>query len=75
MGEPVDEALTPVELAARSDPMLVPLAARYSAAIYGGHADGGEADFETVDSWFHLRYARPQRVRAALTPRSLLRRR
>ncbi|MFQ5522704.1 MAG: transglutaminaseTgpA domain-containing protein [Acidimicrobiia bacterium] len=75
VGEPVDDALTPVELATRSDQMLVPIAARYSAVIYGGGADAAETDFETVERWFRLRYPRTKRVWATLTPRSLLPRR
>ncbi|HIE21459.1 MAG TPA: DUF3488 domain-containing protein, partial [Acidimicrobiia bacterium] len=76
LGEPVPTSVTPLELAGHADSMLIPLAIRYSAVVYGGRSGGaGANDLQIVEEWTRLRYRRPQRFRAALNPRSLLRRR
>jgi hypothetical protein len=76
LGEPVPESLTPLELAAHTDRMLVPLASRYSEEIYGERGGNAvEGDLHRVDQWVRWRYPRPRRLKAAVSPRSLLRRR
>ncbi|MCI0677716.1 MAG: DUF3488 and transglutaminase-like domain-containing protein [Actinobacteria bacterium] len=73
LGERIDPALTPLELARATDSALLPLANGYSAAIYGGKPrPGGETDLVTVEWWIQTRYEPRRRIRGALNPRSLL---
>lgn len=75
LGVPVSPALTPIEVARSTDRALLPLAYNYSAALYGGRSgDAGEANLLTAEGWLENRFRRPERARAALSLKSLLRR-
>jgi transglutaminase-like putative cysteine protease len=75
LGQPVPAHQTPLEFASATDRSLIPLASSYSAAVYGernGH--GSVHDLATVENWIRLRFESGARARAAVNPRSLLRR-
>lgn len=74
LGEPVPAAKTPMELARDTDTALLALAIGYSAAVYGGrNGNGKESDLLAVEGWLHTRYEGGERIRASLSPRSLMR--
>lgn len=76
LGEPVAENLTPLEFARANGTALIPLANGYSAAIYGGKkAELGESDLVEIEWWLQNHYDTGQRIRGALNPRSLIKRR
>ena len=76
MGRPPPPSLTPMEAARATSPALAPLAAGYSAAVYGGRR-GGDAEPALLVAEAALRETCSPAVRAkaALRPTSLLRRR
>jgi transglutaminase-like putative cysteine protease len=72
MGEPVPDTLTPVELARATDPALLSLANRYSAAVYGERRGiAVEEDLITAEWWLHGHFDSGRRLRGAFNPRSL----
>jgi len=76
LGEPVADHLTPLEFARANGTALVPLANGYSAAIYGGKpAHIGESDFLEIEWWLQNRYDAGQRLKGAMNPKSLVKRR
>ncbi len=75
LGRPIPAHQTPLEFAAATDRSLVPLASTYSAAVYGErNGNGSEHDLTTVENWIRLRFESGARARAAVNPRSLLKR-
>lgn len=73
LGEPVPSSMTPMELARMTDDALLPLAVHYSAAIYGGRlGEGSEMDLLSIEGWLVRRYETGQRMRAAMSIKSLL---
>jgi hypothetical protein len=76
LGEPINESLTPLELARSTDSALLPLAHGYSAAVYGGRTGGAqESDLITLEWWLQTKYEGSRRFFGALNPRSLMDRR
>jgi transglutaminase-like putative cysteine protease len=76
LGEPIDESLTPLELARSTDSALLPLAHGYSAAVYGGRTgEAKESDLIGLEWWLQTRYESSRRLLGALNPRSLMDRR
>lgn len=76
LGHPVDDNLTPIEFAAANGRELLPLAQRYSAAVYGDRQGYGRADdLLLVETWVESNFEKGQLVRARFNPRSLLKRR
>ncbi len=66
--------MTPMELARSRGDALIPLARSYAAAIYGGRAgEGTEAELLGAEWWLYRSYDRPDRIKAGLNPKSLLR--
>jgi transglutaminase-like putative cysteine protease len=75
LGRPIPEHQTPMEFAVGTDRSLVPLAASYSAAVYGErNGNGTERDLETVENWLRIRFESGERARAAINPKSLFKR-
>ena len=75
LGLQVSPSLTPVEFARSTDNALLPLAHSYSSTIYGGRTgQATESDLMSVEWWIDRHYEGPQRARAALSLKSLLRR-
>lgn len=75
LGEAVLPSKTPMEFATETDPALLSLAVNYSAAIYGGRTGKAqESDLLEVEGWIHRRYDGVTRAKAAINPRSLIRR-
>jgi hypothetical protein len=75
LGETVPGHMTPLEFATETDPALLSLAVNYSASIYGGRTGRGqESDLLEVEGWIHGRYDTASRAKAAISPRSLMRR-
>jgi transglutaminase-like putative cysteine protease len=75
LGRPVSPSSTPMEVAEHTNPALAPIAATYSAAIYGGREGAAkESDLMAVEIWLHERFDMADRVKASLSPRSLFRR-
>jgi len=76
MGRMPPPSLTPMEAARAANPALAPLAAGYSAAVYGERR-GGDAEPALLEAEATLREtcSRAVRAKAALRPTSLLRRR
>lgn len=74
LGAHLPSSLTPLELARETDRALLPLAYSYSAAVYGGQTGQGE-EMDLVDVEFRLNetYTGSERIRAALSLRSLMR--
>jgi transglutaminase-like putative cysteine protease len=73
LGVAVPAAKTPMELARETDVALLSLAVGYSAAVYGGRAGTGkESDLIEVEGWLHTNYESGRRMRARLSPRSLI---
>jgi len=57
LGTHVDPAHTPIEIARRESPELLPLARRYSAAAYGRKSSGPcIEDFERAETALRMRY-------------------
>jgi transglutaminase-like putative cysteine protease len=57
LGTHIDPAHTPLEIARRESPELIPLARRYSAAAYGGKTEGPcVEDFERAEAALRFRY-------------------
>lgn len=76
LGREVKPSMTPIEVAEETHYSLLPLAQGYSAAIYGGKTEiAGESDLTQVEDWLTLGFDGMERARAAVNPRSLLRRR
>ena len=76
LGREVKPSMTPIEVAEETHYSLLPLAHGYSAAIYGGKTGiAGESDLTQVEDWLTMRFDGMERARAAVNPRSLLRRR
>jgi|FLYL01.1.fsa_nt_gi hypothetical protein len=74
LGEPLHAHLTPLELARHVDPEMVPLAARYSAAVYGDRAEpDGVGVFTRAEGVLARRYSRTARLAAWFSLRSLRR--
>ncbi len=70
----VPSSSTPIELARATDHALLPLAHTYSSTIYGGRSgQARESDLIEVEWWIQRTYQAPERMRAALSVRSLLR--
>ncbi|HUG07726.1 MAG TPA: DUF3488 and transglutaminase-like domain-containing protein [Acidimicrobiia bacterium] len=70
----VPPSSTPIELAHATDHALLPLAHNYSSTIYGGRGgQGRESDLIEVEWWIQRTYQGPERVRAAFSLRSLMR--
>ena len=75
LGESVPPSKTPMELATETDPALLSLAVNYSAAIYGGRTGTAQdSDLLEVEGWINRRYDGVTRAKAAINPRSLIRR-
>ncbi len=75
LGRPIPAYQTPIEFASGTDRSLVPLATSYSAAVYGeSNGNGTERDLETVENWLRLRFESGARAKAAINPKSLLKR-
>ena len=75
LGEPIPASKTPVEFARETDSALLPIATSYSATVYGGReGQAEESDLYGVETWMQSRYDGADRLRAAVNPRSLLRR-
>ena len=73
MGEPIDDSLTPLELARTTDSAMLPLAHGYSAAVYGGKRSGAtEKDLITMEWWLQTRFDASRRLFGALNPKSLM---
>ena len=74
LGVDVPASLTPVELAGSTNHALLPLAHSYSSTVYGGRSgQASEDDLVRVEWWIDRNYEGPQRARAALSLRSLMR--
>ncbi len=71
----VPASLTPLEVAASTDTSLEPLAWMYTAATYGTRKpNSAEVAFQRADSWIDESSSRGERVREAMSTRSLRRR-
>ncbi|MGH3650399.1 MAG: DUF4129 domain-containing protein, partial [Acidimicrobiia bacterium] len=75
LGVPLPESLTPLELARATNHALMPLAMSYSSTVYGGRTgQARETDLVTVEWWIDRTYDAPDRARAAISLKSLIRR-
>jgi transglutaminase-like putative cysteine protease len=75
LGEPLSPMMTPIEAARHTDNALVPLAVRYSSAVYGAReGEGKESDLLEAEWWLDRTYDTPRKARAALSLKSLYRR-
>jgi Transglutaminase-like superfamily len=75
LGVAVPPSLTPLELARRTDPALVPLAVSYASSVYGGRTgQARDSDLFGVEWWIDRTYDGPTRAKAALSLRSMFRR-
>lgn len=75
LGVTVSSAQTPIEVARSTDRALLPLAYSYSATIYGGRdGQATESDLVSVEGWIDNHYQGSERVKAAMSLKSLLRR-
>lgn len=75
LGDPMPSSLTPIEVARTRGPALMPLAASYAAAVYGGREGlARESDFFSAELWIDQSYDTPARTRGAMSVRSLVRR-
>jgi len=75
LGVPLPESLTPMELARATDRALMPLAMSYSSTVYGGRTgQARESDLIGVEWWIDRSYDGPDRARAAMSLKSLIRR-
>ena len=75
LGEDLPASYTPLELARSTDMALLPLARSYSSTVYGGRSgQAQESDLFVVEWWIDQHFDGPSRARAAINPRSLLRR-
>ncbi len=75
LGKPVPSSKTPIEFAKETDSALVAIAVSYSSTIYGSREDQGEeSHFYRVDGWVHENFDGVERLRAAINPKSLLKR-
>lgn len=76
LGHEVTPSKTPIELANTTHASLLPLARSYSAAVYGGKEVGpaGEFHLGEAEGWLATGFDGLQRARAAVNPRSLMRR-
>ena len=73
LGETVPPSKTPMEFATETDPALLSLAVKYSAAIYGDRTGKAqESDLLEVEGWMHRSYDGATRAKAAINPRSLI---
>jgi len=76
LGQTVPDSLTPIEVARSTDDALVPLAVSYASTIYGGRTgQARESDLFGVEWWLDRNYDSRTRARAAISLRSLLRKR
>lgn len=75
LGADVNPSLTPLELARNTNHTLVPLAHSYSSTVYGGRTGQAmETDLIGAERWIERTYQGPQRARASLSLKSMLRR-
>lgn len=75
LGDPVQESLTPLEVARTTDRSLLPLAVSYAAAVYGGRTgQARESDLYGAELWIDDTYDTTTRAKAAMSLRSLMRR-
>ncbi len=75
LGKPVPPSKTPVEFAKETDSALVPIAVDYSSTIYGGReGQGEESHLYSVGGWVHNNFDSIERLKAAVNPKSLLKR-
>jgi transglutaminase-like putative cysteine protease len=74
LGIEVSPSLTPVEVAAKTDHALLPLAHSYSSTVYGGRSgQARESDLVSVEWWIERTFDGSQRTRAALSLKSFRR--
>ena len=72
----VPDTLTPMEIARRTDPSLVPVAASYGSTVYGGRTgQARESDLYGAEWWMDRTFDTATRARAAVSLRSLTNRR
>jgi transglutaminase-like putative cysteine protease len=72
LGHPVEDYLTPLEIAGDLDPMLFPLAQRVTTAVYGERAvTGAEEAFRSAERHLRNRHPSRERILGRLALRSL----
>ncbi|MEA1903358.1 MAG: DUF3488 and transglutaminase-like domain-containing protein [Actinomycetota bacterium] len=75
LGDGVPAELTPLEYANKTDLALISLAAGYSATVYGGYQNRGEeSHMYAVDGFVDANFDGFDRAKAAINPRSLIKR-
>lgn len=73
LGHPLTSSMTPIEAARSTDPALMPLAVSYSSTVYGNRrGQARESDLLEAEWWIDRTYDSPERIKAAMSLRSIL---